>query len=126
LDVVQLEQGYLLRKDLKALEAAELKSVRLLPLFDPYVVGAPRTGGLFPAAHKKRIYRNQGWISPVILIDGHVEGTWRHERKPRGWEVSLQPLKRPPRKLLDPEAEELARFYGLPLLKLTWPAVIGD
>src|SRR3989442_9050672 len=41
--------------------AAEARSVRLLPAFDPYVVGAPRSGGLFPAAHKARIFRPQGW-----------------------------------------------------------------
>src|SRR5438128_7314176 len=27
------------------------------------------------------IYRPQGWISPALLVDGQVEGVWRHERK---------------------------------------------
>src|SRR6267378_7247459 len=41
--------------------ASEARSVRLLPAFAHYVVGAPRSGGLFPAAHKGRIFRPQGW-----------------------------------------------------------------
>src|SRR5256886_17108825 len=68
------------------------RSVRLLPAFDPFVIGAPRSGGLFPAAHKARIYRPQGWISPVLLVDGHVEGIWRHERKNGGIKGRIEPV----------------------------------
>ena len=83
LDVTPVElagtRAYLLAADAPPPPLA--RSVRLLPAFDPYVVGAPRSGGLFPAAHKARVFRPQGWISAVLLVDGHVEGVWRHERK---------------------------------------------
>lgn len=103
--------------------AAELRSVRLLPAFDPYVVGAPRSGGLFAAAHKARIFRPQGWISPALLVDGHVEGVWRHERKNRRLEVRVEPFARQPPRVREgvaEEAERLAAFLGASLDRLSW------
>jgi len=103
--------------------AAEARSVRLLPAFDPYVVGAPRSGGLFPAAHKARIFRPQGWISPVLLVDGHVEGVWRHERRNGRLEVLIEPFARQPPRVragAAEEAERLAVFLGARLDKLAW------
>jgi hypothetical protein len=103
--------------------SAEARSVRLLPAFDPYIVGAPRSGGLFPVGHKARIFRPQGWISPALLVDGHVEGVWRHERKNGRLEVQIEPFARqPPRVRAEAaeEAERLAAFLGARLEKLAW------
>lgn len=103
--------------------AAEARSVRLLPAFDPYIVGAPRSGGLFPAAHKGRIFRPQGWISPALLVDGHVEGIWRHERKNGRLEVRIVPFARQPPRVragVAEEAERLAVFLGARLDKLAY------
>src|SRR5262249_5081626 len=48
-----------------------LRSVRLLPAFDQYVVGASwHAGHLLPAGLRGRVYRPQGWISPVLLVNG--------------------------------------------------------
>jgi hypothetical protein len=103
--------------------AAQGRSVRLLPAFDPYVVGAPRSGGLFPAAHKARIFRPQGWISATLLVDGHIEGVWRHERKNGRLEVRIEPFTRQPPRVRQgaaEEAERLAAFLGVRLDKLRW------
>jgi len=103
--------------------ASEARSVRLLPAFDPYVVGAPRSGGLFSREHKARIYRPQGWISPALLVDGHVEGVWRHERKNGRLEVRIEPFARQPPKVraeAAEEAERLALFLDARLDKLAW------
>jgi hypothetical protein len=94
-----------------------------LPAFDPYIVGAPRSGGLFPAAHKVRIFRPQGWISPVLLVDGHVEGVWRHERKNGRLEVRIEPFARQPQRVragVAEEAERLATFFDARLEKIAW------
>jgi hypothetical protein len=32
--------------------------------------------------HKKRVYRAQGWISAVVLVDGHMAGIWEYDRQP--------------------------------------------
>lgn len=95
--------------------SGQARSVRLLPAFDPYIVGAPRSGGLFPSAHKGRIYRPQGWISPALLVDGHVEGVWRHERKNGRLMVRIDPFTRLRRRVragASEEAERLAAYFG--------------
>ncbi|HEY6908482.1 MAG TPA: winged helix DNA-binding domain-containing protein [Myxococcales bacterium] len=94
------------------------RSVRLLPAFDPYIVGAPRSGGLFPPAHRRRLYRPQGWISPALLVDGHVEGVWKHERKNGRLAVRIDPFTRLPARVraeAAEEAERLAAYFGVRL-----------
>jgi hypothetical protein len=57
--------------------------VRLLPAFDPYTVGSTRQlDRLMPAARKAEVSRPQGWISPVLAVDGRIAGVW--ERDPTG------------------------------------------
>jgi hypothetical protein len=57
-------------------------SVRLLPNFDPYIVGLSRDCEyLLPAAFKARVHRPQGWISPVVLVDGRVAGVCDYEKQ---------------------------------------------
>jgi hypothetical protein len=100
-----------------------VRSVRLLPAFDPYVVGAPRSGGLFPVAQKARIFRGQGWISPVLLVDGYAQGVWRHQRKNGRLQVRIEPfaaLSRRARGEAGEEAERLAAFLEAPLQELTF------
>ena len=122
LDTVRLEDRWLLREDLPELQRARPSgAVRLLPAFDPYVAGAPRTGGLFPLQHKKRIYRNQGWLTPALLVDGHIDGVWRHQRTSKGLTVTVEPfvrLSKAVRAALALEAESLARFLEAPLLRV--------
>ena len=60
--------------------------------------------------HYKRIYRNQGWISPVILLDGKVIGTWSHERKGKFLEITVEPFEKIPKSLhplVEAEAKRL-------------------
>jgi len=98
-------------------------SVRLLPAFDPYVVAAPRSGGLFPVAHKARIFRPQGWISPTLLVDGHVEGVWRHERRGGRLAVRIETFRQQAarvREAASEEAERLAAFLALRLDRFVW------
>ena len=114
-------RAWLLKPDARPAPAA--RSVRLLPAFDPYIVGAPRSGGLFPAGQKARIFRAQGWISPVLLVDGHAEGVWRHQRKNGRLEVRIEPfaaLSRRVRMEASQEAERLAVFLEARLEKLAF------
>ena len=69
------------------------RSVRLLPAFDQYVVAASlHAVHLLPGDFKKAIYRPQGWISPVLLVNGRMDGVWRHERKGKRIEVRVEPF----------------------------------
>jgi hypothetical protein len=92
-------------------------TARLLPGFDPWVVGTLRylPAQLDPAL-KARVYRPQGWISPVILVNGRMAGVWKHEREGSRLAVELEPFGSLPRwahAQLDAEADRLAAFLGL-------------
>src|SRR5579864_1551317 len=99
------------------------RSVRLLPGFDHYVVGASRHAGhLLPGDLRQRVYRPQGWISPVLLVNGRMEGTWRHEIKGSRVEVVIEPFVKAPawvRRGAEQEGERLAGFLG-GSLQLSW------
>jgi hypothetical protein len=124
--VIEVEgiRAYLLERDARAIMAARSSgAVRLLPAFDPYTIGAPRRGGLFPIMHKPRIYRGQGWVSATLVVDGRIEGVWRHERKGRRLTLTVEPFARPSKSMrsgVSAEAEKLALFLGCALQKISW------
>ena len=106
-----------------AAEAVATRSVRLLPAFDQYVVTATRQADhLLPGPFRDRIYRPQGWLSPVLLVDGRMDGVWRHEARGRAVEVRIEPFTKVPawaRRAAEAEAERLAAFLGGEL-RLDW------
>ncbi len=112
----------------EAREAGPGRSVRLLPGFDPYVVGASyHAGRLLPAGLRGRVFRPQGWISPVLLVNGRMEGTWRHEGKGSAVEVAIEPFGRMPawvRRGAAEEAERLAAFLAGKLRLVIRPAAL--
>jgi len=90
-------------------------SIRLLPNFDSYLLAHREKDHLLSAKHYKRVYRNQGWISPVVLIDGAVAGVWSY--KPQGKRlaaVEIEPfgkLSKVERAGIEREAQGLAGFF---------------
>src|SRR5437763_7256146 len=53
--------------------------VRLLPLFDMYTFGSGRDSeALLPRTYKSLVFRPQGWISAVVLVDGCISGVWEY------------------------------------------------
>jgi Winged helix DNA-binding domain len=111
------ERCWVLAADLEAILGAEPpRAARLLPLFDQYVVSSNRAvDALLPEAERARVFRQAGWISPVILVDGAIAGVWRHERKGARLVVELEPFGPLPawaRKQVEADAERLAAFVG--------------
>jgi hypothetical protein len=107
-------------------EARQLRpqrSVRLLPAFDQYVIAASHHAEhLLPGKLRHRVYRQQGWISPVLLVNGRMEGVWRHQIKGSRVEVAVEPfVKAQPwvRRAAAEEAERLAAFLGC-APSITW------
>jgi hypothetical protein len=102
---------------------AAAPSVRLLPAFDQYVVTASRHAErLLPGPFRDRVYRPQGWLSPILLLNGRMQGVWRHEVKGRKLRVSIEPfvkLTARTRQAAEHEAERLAAHLGA-TLDLTW------
>jgi uncharacterized protein YcaQ len=119
--------GWMLREHAEeaAAENPVSRLVRLLPGFDMWVIGAARdAAALLDPAEKKRVYRNQGWISPVLLVNGRMEGVWKHERKGKRLTVAVEPFGKLPkwaRTEVESEAERLAGFLG-GALELSWSA----
>ena len=100
-------------------QVGPIRSVRLLPGFDQYVVAASHHAEeLLPGDFRARVYRPQGWISPVLLVNGFMRGTWRHEIKRDRVQVLVEPFLKTPawvRREAEKEAERLALFYGCKL-----------
>src|SRR5918997_1305742 len=120
-EIVSIEiegsQAWMLAEHVSEVEVAEpSRVVRLLPAFDHYVVAAPRDReAVLPEALKSRVYRPQGWLSPVLLVDRHMEGVWSHERKGDRLVVEIEPFTKQPewvRRAAEEEAERLPRLLG--------------
>jgi len=118
--------AWMLASDVAAArEAGPVRSVRLLPAFDQYVVAATcHARALLPGDLRDRVYRTQGWLSPVVLVNGRMDGVWRHERKGHRLLVRIEPFVALPRwakQATAAEAERLADFLG-GRLELSWSA----
>jgi uncharacterized protein YcaQ len=110
-------RGWMLAADVDAAAAAEPSGVvRLLPGFDHYVVAAPRDAeAVLPAEHRARVYRPQGWLSPVLLVDGRMAGVWSHDVRADRVAITVEPFApvgSEVRAGVEAEAERLAAFLG--------------
>jgi hypothetical protein len=106
----------ILTSDLERLPIASPGSVQLLPAFDPYLMGYASRDHLFDAVHRSKVSRTAGWISPVVLVDGAVVGTWSYVASGTTMRVSVQPFGRLAAQLrakVKERAESLAASLGL-------------
>jgi len=113
------QTGWVLRDDLPALREAKLDApaIRLLPSFDSFLLGQKDHRHLVGRAHHARVYRPQGWLSPVVLVDGRVAAVWSSERTRRRLQVRVKPFGPLPavvRTAVRDEAEDLRRFLDAP------------
>ena len=69
-------------------------TVRLLPSFDPYLMGHSSRDHLFDNQHRARVSRTAGWISAVVLVDGRVVGTWTHEVVKGSLAITVEPFRK--------------------------------
>jgi hypothetical protein len=98
-------------RDVGALTGARpSRSVRLLPAFDPYVVGFRPRKWLVPAEHLGRVFRPQAWITPVVVVEGRVVGAWSHERRGGTLRVHVEPFVRMGARLREGVADETERL----------------
>ncbi len=109
--------AWILAADLGALRGAEVERphVRLLPYFDAYLLGHAERSAFVPEGRAADVYRKQGWVAPVLLVDGRAQGTWLQKRKAGRLELHVTPfgpLSRAIVRGVEREAEALARFFG--------------
>lgn len=111
----------ILREDIKALQgdAAGLSSVHLLPYFDVYLLAHRIKEHFLKPQFYKRVYRNQGWISPVVLINGEIAGVWTYKLSRKAVEIEVGLFTRispRTRRQIKDRAGELADLFQCPLL----------
>jgi hypothetical protein len=104
---------------LKSLEApADTGTVvNLLPAFDTFVLGYEDREYLVPGEYRKEVYHG-GQTVPVVLVNGLAAGTWRYERRGNKLHITInrfEPFDRITRELVAEEAEDIGRFWGIPI-----------
>ena len=113
---IEGQPGWMLAKDAAQTKKTAIgETVRLLPHFDGYTLHFRPRQHLVPPRFAARIFRNQGWISPVLLINGIAAGTWELARTGRNFEVRLQPfapLRQSFLRKIKEEADRLGEFLG--------------
>jgi hypothetical protein len=87
-------KAVILQSDLPELEKAELEDpvVRLLPYFDSFILGHKSHRNIVDERNHRKVYRAQGWVSPVLLVNGRALGVWSHTRKKDNLEVRVAPF----------------------------------
>lgn len=99
-------------------------SVRLLPEYDPYVMGFREREHLVPPAVAEQVRahgkgRFEGAAgTPFLVVDGLCAGIWRRKKTAKRVELAVESarrLTRAERAGVDAEAERIAAFLGLDL-----------
>ncbi|TXN31948.1 winged helix DNA-binding domain-containing protein [Lacisediminihabitans profunda] len=90
------------------------RGVRLLPYFDPYVVGSQPRSLVYPGrASERALGRGQAGVLPVLLVDGVVAGVWHQRRAGRRIVVTVEsfsPLRARQLAQLEPEAHRIGEI----------------
>ncbi len=112
-------EAVVLREDLDELKQTELEPplIRLLPYFDSFLLGHKQREHLVSLKDQKNVYRAQGWIAPVVLVDGRVAAVWASVRQRNRLRVDVTKLASLSRRVvagINKEANDLGRFLGVP------------
>jgi pimeloyl-ACP methyl ester carboxylesterase len=110
--------GWMLSRDLSTLAGSVLdrRAPRLLPAFDTFLLAHATKEHLVDPRHYKRVYRNQAWISPVVLLGGRVVGVWFPKTTHKTSTLDVQLFERSStsiRRAIEAEADALGRFLGV-------------
>jgi hypothetical protein len=67
-------------------------TVRLLPHFDPYLLGYADRDHAVPPEHRHKVWTGGGYVLPTVAVDGLAIGTWRAETRGRRVAVTVTPF----------------------------------
>jgi hypothetical protein len=115
-ELTELDDGLV---DLAAGAASPRRTgARLLPVFDPYLLGWKDRSFAVHSTHRSKVYAG-GLIGPAAAVDGRVIGTWRAARSEGRLAIDVEPFEPLPSRAeagLRREREDLARFEGRELV----------
>lgn len=119
---VEGSKASILMSDLPELENAKADEsvVRLIPYFDSFLLGHKSHLNVVDEKNRKKVYRDQGWVSPVLLVDGRAQGVWSHIQKNNELEVKITPFSKLSSQISErmrEEASDLGRFLGCSAVK---------
>ncbi|HWT23233.1 MAG TPA: crosslink repair DNA glycosylase YcaQ family protein, partial [Solirubrobacteraceae bacterium] len=89
---------------------------RLLPAFDPYVLGWRDRGFAVAPEHARRVHPGGGILRATAFAGGRLVGTWSARRRGGRLAVAVEPFGALPARVargLAAEARDVARFEGL-------------
>jgi len=113
-NIVEVEiegsKASILESDLSELEGAKIDEpvVRLVPYFDSFLLGHKSHLNIVDEKNRKKVYRSQGWVSPVVLVDGRALGVWSHVQKRDDLEVRVTPFSKLSSQVSDRVKEEMS------------------
>jgi hypothetical protein len=90
-------------------------SVHLLPAFDEYLVGYRDRSAVLDLAHVRKVNAGGGMLSPAVVVDGRIVGTWRRAIGSGAVRVAVSPFRRlsgPEREGVGAAAGRYSRFCG--------------
>lgn len=109
----------LLRKDFETLlgtnASFERPVVRLLPYFDTFLLGHEGRDHLVERDHRASVFRPQGWIAPVVLVNGQAAGIWGYTWEGKQLQVKVQKFGKVTKAIskgIEVEADGLGSFLG--------------
>ncbi|HEV8190214.1 MAG TPA: winged helix DNA-binding domain-containing protein [Ktedonobacterales bacterium] len=105
-----------LRSTIESLGHAEIaETVRLLPLFDAYTFALARDSeALLAKKHEHHVFRPQGWISAVVLVNGTVRGVWNYGTRRGQTVITVRMFSSPTARIkrgIASEVERLRDFF---------------
>lgn len=119
LPVTDAREAWRLAGDFAADDGPDLETaVRMVPHFDPYLLGYANRDFAVPKKHAKRVWTGGGYVLPTVLLDGTAMATWRSERRSRVLAVEVSTfgkarLARGVSEAIDAEVADIGRFLGL-------------
>jgi hypothetical protein len=107
----------LLREDLEELSQPPLEQpvIRLLPYFDTFLLGHKERDHLVSTGRHTSVYRAQGWIAPVVLVNGRVVGVWETSLEKKHLHLRVTKFEPIPQRIasgIRQEALKLGQFLG--------------
>ncbi len=102
--------------------------VRLLPYFDPFVVGSHPRSLLFPGAAARAMPKGSAGNLPVLLVDGLVGGIWHAKRSGRRVVITVESLTRFTKQRsreLDEQVQRVGELLGAAPELVLGPVPVG-
>jgi hypothetical protein len=109
---------YWLAQDMAAGPADDVSGIYLLPGFDEYLIGYKDRSDVLAAEHAgKTVPGGNGIFLPIVVVGGHVVGTWKRTLKRRSVAVTLNPFVHlgVARENIADAARRFSDFLGVPL-----------